>query len=55
MLKTMFLFIIFVVIGLSLGTGSILAQPPGEINAKMPISFAQIRYPAPQNEQAVVD
>jgi hypothetical protein len=32
-----------------------MAKPPGQINSKMPISFAGIRYPARANEQAVVD
>jgi hypothetical protein len=35
------------VYGLGFRNETSLPQPPGEINAKMPISFAQIRYPAP--------
>ncbi|HEX7617627.1 MAG TPA: hypothetical protein VF480_02790 [Verrucomicrobiae bacterium] len=55
MLNRIFFFITIVTIGLSFGNDPSLAQPPGEINAKMAISFARIRYPALQNEQAAAD
>jgi hypothetical protein len=55
MLKRIFFFIAILTIGLSFGNDPSLAQPPGKINAKMPISFAQIRYPARKNEQAAAD
>jgi hypothetical protein len=55
MLNRIFFFITIVTIGLRFGNRPSLAQPPGKINAKMPISFAQNRYPARKNEQAAVD
>jgi hypothetical protein len=53
--KIIFFFITIVTIGLSFGNVSILAQPPGEFNSKIPISFAGIRYPAREDEQTAAD
>jgi hypothetical protein len=32
-----------------------MTKPPGEINSKIPISFAGIRYPPREHEQAAAD